>query len=301
MTVITPSAQYPYSFHGVKRPREEEKPLETMSTPLDDLPILAPPPERQKLDIDMALLQLQRTNVGLLEIDMNHHLARIDSIKKQKQEINAALILAIQERVERAKQSDGWSIFLKVATCLGSLLSIALGAAAIASGVGIAAGIAMIIAGTLGLGAQIASECKLWEKVADYFSGGDKQMKERIQWHLDFWVSITTLIASIVSMVFGGAAAAQNLLGTAGQVFQTGVTVTTGVGTLGKGIVDKYRYDNEADIKEIEGRLDRTKEELKDHMNFQKDTLARLEKWEKFEADILDSMHERTRLINDMR
>jgi hypothetical protein len=212
------------------------------------------PPKFAETTVEEDLMNVNIESMRLCAERMMHYSIRLTETREQKQELSRQLQEAVNERAKKVMNSNGWSMVVKVANTLGSILSIAAGATAVASGVGAGVGIAMIVTGGVTLSLQVASEFDLMEKVSTYLSRGNKEIKDQIEWHLNFWTSMASLIASLSTFALGGANIINQAIGLSGQVIQSGLIVTTALGSLGKGISEKYRLDNESIIRQLEAQ-----------------------------------------------
>jgi hypothetical protein len=238
------------------------------------------------------LFDVQIEGMRLCHENLHQFSVRLKEIGATKQELNRQLQQAINERAKKAMNSNGWSMVVKVANTLGSILSIAAGAIAVASGVGAGVGIAMIVAGGVTLSLQVASEFDLMAKVATYLSRGNKETKDQIEWHLNFWTSMASFITSLSTFALGGANIINQAIGLSGQVIQSGLIVTTALGSLGKGISEKYRLDTESIIRQLEAQDTQKSETMKQLNKQQEEVLERYGSYVAKTREISQRSHE---------
>jgi hypothetical protein len=249
---------------------------------------LSPP----QLSLDDLARENQTETFALSLTQLGEYGERVKEKHQAKEALSQALQTAINERAQKAMTSNGWSTLLKIASSLTALLSIAVGTAAVASGAALPVGIAMIAAGGLTLSLQVASEFDLMNKVANYLSRGDAKLKTQIEWHLNFWSSITSLLLSFATMGFGGANIVSQVLGRSGQILQSGLLTMNAFTTLGKGVTEKYRFDSEAKVKELQNEDEILTKEIEHIRTLLQESIDRRKKEIKLTIEILESTNE---------
>lgn len=266
-------------------PQISEAPLPPLSMKdfLQDLPSL-PPPE----DLCLALLMCIQRQVGLTNFQITDHCRNIEQQQKLKEKLIQEQLAIMEENIAKTNQSNAWSTFGKVASWIGSLFTIALGGAAIGTGAGTGAGIAMITAGTAMLATQVASEMGLWEKIADQLAGKDLEKKAAILQQIQLWTMLASIFLSVGSLAASFSTVMATGIGSGvSSVMEGTVKLAQGSAAIGKAIAESDRLDTEADANFYAERIDIEGYRLKDLLDNNKSKTKKWESWQNFSAETL--------------
>ncbi len=200
----------------------------------------------------LSVTESTRTNGDeLLEI-FGH---RLGTIKQKIAEVSAEMMEKLNNALERAKNSDVWSILKKIATCLISAISLVFGIALVASGGGALIGGAMITSGILSLANFALSENKGWEWVADQICKGNDERKQKLIHALPIAVGLLAGGIGLVGSVASIATGAVQFAAKAMFVAQTALSLFDATTTMGKGIADAQLLWSQGDVAVIKAHL----------------------------------------------
>lgn len=222
-------------------------------------------------DLEGLALAMSMTKVILRteQLSLSGTKYEIEAIDQRTAEIRQSRLETHRQAAAKEKACKRWSIMTKVFSWLTTTTIIVSGIALIATGAGVAAGTMLLVSGLLSLTNHLLEMTGTWNKIA--MKLGEDSVKTR---SIIMWIQVTITAVSLVlagaGAIFGGFAAIQDAMSTAGTFF-SGVA-NAGVGTLmiSIAILNRDFYRKQAIIKKYEMEL----EELKHH---RKDLLEQIE------------------------
>ncbi|MDR3624447.1 MAG: type III secretion system translocon subunit SctE [Chlamydiales bacterium] len=267
---------------------------EVALNPLHDLPIL---PKPKEFNLDYMFLRLQEAQGDLTRAELQNQTTRIEEEAKKVRDLRELRTKKVQEAAEKVSSTKSWGLLVRAATVFTSLVSIGIGITAVATGAGLFAGVAMIVAGSAMLANEVASELKLWDKLADILAGNDKKQKERILYHLELWIALGTALISVLSLSAGSTAVLKNGVKVAQMALQGGSQVISGVASFGRTMNEQNRLYLEHEVKKLDGRVkfvSKSRETLTEHLT---SSFKRQEELGKCKSQWFDSNKEQAKHI----
>lgn len=189
----------------------------------------------------------------IFESQMKVDMAEIDRLELEKTQ-------KLKQQLESAKSEKNWGIFNSVIQYIASGASIALGAACMATGIGVGAGMLLVGSGILGLAARVMHDTGAFKTIASWFTQSiemQKSIASKIEMGM-FFLSCGMGLGGGAWAYKAGAYAAAALTSRIALVkkFSEGIGLATSVGgasaRFGLAVIEKKTSDLQATVQVIE-------------------------------------------------
>ena len=176
------------------------------------------------------------------------HNADLDASQLQTRTLNQEQIKRVQAAAQRAKESQSWSLFRQVGSCVGAALSTIFGISLVGTAAAPVTGGFLIASGVLSITNFAFAEASVWNQIAEHLFPEDAEKRKQFLFYIPASIGLVSAGVGAVGSITSYATLAPNAAQHFSAIAKTALHFVEGTASIGEGTAKARTSHAEAEV-----------------------------------------------------